>query len=156
LTLLVNKENGARHIQKFVEMGFAACTSCVVPIQMAGLKFIKKIIEEFGGLRDFEFPQVSLMEQYQAQIMSSLAPILETRKDVPRLLAKGIQVLSIFISDGVAKDVNRPTKILTNMLTHVKNGERISNSSLQAETTIQLAVLAAWSRILGSSRRSNA
>lgn len=77
---------------------------------------------------DPEFPESTLLEQYQAQIASALTPAFGTDSS-PEIAAEAISICAEFISNNIVKDVEnfgRLPKILCAALASVE-GIRSSN-----------------------------
>lgn len=60
---------------------------------------------------DPDFPEVNLLEQYQAQISSALTPAFASDSS-PVLAAEAVNVCASFISTGIVTDVERMGRIL--------------------------------------------
>lgn len=65
----------------------------------------------FGRVPDPDFPEATLLEQYQAQISSALTPAFATDSS-PVLAAEAIGVCASFISAGIVSQVERMGRIL--------------------------------------------
>ncbi|KAG5460761.1 MAG: armadillo-type protein, partial [Olpidium bornovanus] len=50
-----------------IKMAFTAATNQVIHMRLEGLQLLKTVIVAFGGLRDPDFEEVSLMEQYHVR-----------------------------------------------------------------------------------------
>ena len=60
---------------------------------------------------DPDFPEATLLEQYQAQISSALTPAFATDSS-PMLAAEAVSVCAAFISTGIVKNAERMGRIL--------------------------------------------
>lgn len=65
----------------------------------------------FGRVPDPDFPEATLLEQYQAQISSALTPAFAADSS-PVLAAEAVGVCAAFISTGIVTDVERMGRIL--------------------------------------------
>lgn len=133
-----------------------ACISAVNPcdpLKLAGLDLLYDLITQFGHVEEPnpEFKGHLILEQYQAQVSAGLRPqfSIETSAHVT---AKACQVCSIWISSGVARDLNdlrRIHQLLVSSLqkltsTHSPDHLIYSELSLTIE---KLAVLRAWAEV---------
>ena len=87
----------------------------------------------YGRTPDPDFPDSTLLEQYQAQISSALTPAFAADSS-PELAAEAIRVCATFIATGIVTDVERMgriPKLLTSALnTFTDTGEFNCVSSL--------------------------
>lgn len=153
LEILQSMRFNSNQVDKVIEIAFCACSPLQYPLQMQGVLLMGQLINSFKDERDPQFPDVPLLEPYQAQIMSSLVPVLESKKHAD-LMSQGIEKMSLFYIHCLMrqrdKKTSRAHRILSVLLEKVKKGERLTceeTSSVQAETLMQLSVLEAWSRI---------
>lgn len=75
-----------------------------------------------AGCVDPEFPESTLLEQYQAQIGSALTPAFAVDSS-PEIAAEAISVCAEFISSGIIGDVEhmgRPLRILVSGLVNIE------------------------------------
>lgn len=61
-----------RIVGDIVKLAFSAITSPVAMLQQHGLELMNVVVVQFGDLSDPDFPQISLLEQYQVQLVSAL------------------------------------------------------------------------------------
>jgi hypothetical protein len=74
----------------------------------------------FGKTPDPDFPEVTLLEQYQAQIGSALTPAFAADSS-PELAAEAINVCATFIATGIVTDVDRMGRILKLLVSALEN-----------------------------------
>lgn len=70
----------------------------------------------FGRTPDPDFPEASILEQYQAQIASAIAPAFVAESS-PELVTEAINVCATFVSAGVVTNVDRMGRIFRPLLT---------------------------------------
>jgi hypothetical protein len=74
----------------------------------------------FGKTPDPDFPEVTLLEQYQAQIGSALTPAFAADSS-PELAAEAINVCATFIATGIVTDIDRMGRILKLLVSALEN-----------------------------------
>ena len=74
----------------------------------------------FGKTPDPDFPEASLLDQYQAQISSALTPAFAADSS-PELAAEAIEVCAAFIATGIVTDVDRMGRILKLLVSALKD-----------------------------------
>ena len=74
----------------------------------------------FGKTPDPDFPEVTLLEQYQAQIGSALTPAFAADSS-PELAAEAVNVCATFIATGIVTDVDRMGRILKLLVAALEN-----------------------------------
>lgn len=74
----------------------------------------------FGKTPDPDFPEVTLLEQYQAQIGSALTPAFAADSS-PELAAEAVNVCATFIATGIVTDVDRMGRILKLLVSALEN-----------------------------------
>ncbi|KAI9831955.1 MAG: hypothetical protein M1826_002683 [Phylliscum demangeonii] len=110
-----------------IRMAFIASTAHVVQLRIWGLRIIYQILKMFGKTPDPDFPEASLLDQYQAQISSALTPAFAA-DSTPELASEAIEVCAAFIATGIVKDVDRELKFLGS----------------NAQAMLKVAVISAW------------
>ena len=81
---------------------------------------ITNIVQLFGKTPDPDFPEVTLLEQYQAQIGSALTPAFAADSS-PELAAEAVNVCATFIATGIVTDVDRMGRILKLLVSALEN-----------------------------------
>jgi hypothetical protein len=105
-------------IADLIKLAFNSCTANVADLRIAGLQLLKNILQVFGPMVDPDFEEHRLLEQYEAQIISALAPAF-TLESHPLVTHSACDVCAFFISSGISHDVNtmvRPFKLLVTIL----------------------------------------
>jgi len=74
---------------------------------------------------DPDFPEVTLLEQYQAQISSALTPAFASDSS-PVLAAEAVGICAAFISTGIVTDVERMGRILKLLVAALEDFSRMS------------------------------
>jgi HEAT repeat-containing protein 5 len=77
-------------------------------------------VQIFGKTPDPDFPEVTLLEQYQAQIGSALTPAFAADSS-PELAAVAVSVCATFIATGIVTDVERMGRILKLLITALES-----------------------------------
>ena len=72
---------------------------------------------------DPDFPEVTLLEQYQAQISSALTPAFAADSSA-LLAAEAVGVCAVFISIGIVTDAERMGRILKLLLSSLEEFTR--------------------------------
>ena len=73
----------------------------VADLEMAGLDLLKDVLEKFVAIEDPDFEEHPLLEQYQAQIISALAPAFAFESNA-EITAKACQVCAYFVGSGIS------------------------------------------------------
>jgi HEAT repeat-containing protein 5 len=79
----------------------------------------------FGKTPDPDFPEATLLEQYQAQIGSALTPAFAADSS-PELAAEAVNVCATFIATGIVTDVDRMGRILKLLVSALENFSSMS------------------------------
>ena len=145
-------------VGELVSMAFSASTSKVTALQMEGLAFLRSIIAHFRHLRDPDFPEIALLEQYQAQLGSALTPSFSAESS-PEVAALAVHVCAEFIASGIVEDVNkmgRILRLLTMALGACRHGDGSSFEAIKlyaenAKSMFKVSVLSAWAELQISS-----
>ncbi|ORY85450.1 armadillo-type protein [Protomyces lactucae-debilis] len=159
LVLAVPSATLGTRVADLVRMAFSASTSKVRELQLEGLRFLRSIIVHFKDLRDPDFPEVALLEQYQAQLGSALTPAFAPECH-PEVAALGVHVCAEFTASGIVEEVSRMGRILK-LLTAALDQFRLQDDGprpAQAENAramLKIAVLSAWAELQISSRRQD-
>lgn len=82
--------------------------------------YANMVTKLFGKTPDPDFPEVTLLEQYQAQIGSALTPAFAADSS-PELAAEAINVCATFIATGIVTDVDRMGRILKLLISALEN-----------------------------------
>ena len=162
-------------LQDLMRIACIATSGCCDTLKLAGLDLLNDLILYFARVEEPnpEFKGHLILEQYQAQVSAALRPqfSIETSAHVT---AKACQVCSMWISSGVARDLNdlrRVHQLLVSSLQKLSNpksgnsnssssngetGPALLNMSASNENLIyselsltveKLAVLRAWAEV---------
>ncbi|KZF21359.1 HEAT repeat protein-like protein [Xylona heveae TC161] len=144
-----------QRIADIVRLAFSASTADVIELRIWGLRVIDQILKLFGKTPDPDFTEVSLLEQYQAQIGSALTPAFAADSS-PELAAEAINVCATFIATGIVTDVDRMGRILKLLVSALENfssdseivaiGDLKSLSS-NAQVMVRMSVFSAWAEL---------
>ncbi|KAF2398248.1 ARM repeat-containing protein [Trichodelitschia bisporula] len=146
-----------------VRIAFSASTAGVIALRLRGMKIIDQILKLFGKTPDPDFPEASLLEQYQAQIGSALTPAFAADSS-PELAAAAINVCASFIATGIVTDVDRMGRILKLLVSALENfSADTENASIgdlkglssNALVMVKMAVFSAWAELQIASAEQN-
>lgn len=157
------KTSLSKKIPEFIRISFISSSSNLITLRISSLKLLGKIIELYADLTDPLYPDISILDQQQAQIMSTITPSFNIGSTV-ELAGEGIVLSSKFISSNVTeiKKLNRIIKILTNSLESIAGNSKINKEdeeksimigeipilTKKSENKIKIYVLQAWARML--------
>ncbi|KAI0080179.1 ARM repeat-containing protein [Panus rudis PR-1116 ss-1] len=141
-------------IADLIKMAFTASATHVTEIRVAGLRVLQDVIEAFASVPDPDYPEASILEQYQAPITAALMPAFSS-DSTAELLASAIKICAIFVSSGIVKEVGRMgriMKVLTSGLEQCKDSAvlRIGDAAdigPNASVMLRIAVLTAWAEL---------
>ena len=153
LKLLLSKK-----INEFVRIAFTSSTSNLVTLRITSLKLLGNIIHLYSDMKDPLYPDISILDQQQAQIMSAIIPSFNKESTI-ELAGEGIVLSSRFISSNITnvKKAPRIIKILTTSLEDLANSHNskgtmkigdISILTKKSEDKIKTYILQAWSKML--------
>lgn len=95
---------------------------------------ITDCLQLFGKTPDPDFPEASLLEQYQAQMSSALTPAFAADSS-PELAAEAVNVCATFVATGIVTDVDRMGRILKLVVSALEN---FSSKSAGASPVLQI------------------
>lgn len=147
-------------LPEVIRVAFTASTASVVELRIGGIQIIGRLLEIFGRVPDPDFPEVTLLEQYQAQISSALTPAFAADSS-PGLAAEAVNVCALFISTGIVSDRERMGRILRLLISALEDFSKTSETvaigdlkglSSNAQIMVRLAVFSAWAELQNSSQ----
>ncbi|KAL9084717.1 MAG: hypothetical protein Q9159_005072 [Coniocarpon cinnabarinum] len=142
-------------VADMIKIAFSASTAGVVEIRIQGIQILGSMLKIFGRVPDPDFPEATLLEQYQAQISSALTPAFAADSS-PTLAAEAIGVCASFISTGIVTSVDRMGRILKLLVSALddfsKEAESLSIGDLKglssnAQVMVRLATFSAWAEL---------
>lgn len=148
----------AKKISEFIRISFISSTSNLISLRIASLKLLGSIIELYADSKDPLYPDVSILEQQQAQIISTITPSFDKNSSI-ELAGEAIILSAKFISSNIT-DMNKSSrilKILTRSLEDLalnstnKKNLKIGDIPIltnKSENKIKIYVLQAWSKLL--------
>lgn len=144
-------------VPDMIRLAFNSSTANVYDLRSKGLFLLRDLLETFLKVEDPDFEGHCLLEQYEAQIVSALAPAFGADSH-PEITSTACKVCSYFIGSGISQDVfnlGRPLKLLSNLAEDfaVKTAGTRSSISSTASYKVKLAVLNAWTDIYASSKQ---
>lgn len=124
----------AHSLQGMVNLGYKLVTGNVEALRTFGLQFLLEVVGSFGDVEDPDYPGHRLLEQYQAQMVSSLRYGLSADHN-PVLMALGARLTTAFLEFGLsAGDLGVVSRLMTMLIAPVKNWSRLVEERMQAET----------------------
>lgn len=154
-------------LQDLMRIACIGITSSLDPLKLVGLDLLLDLILYFGKVEEPnpEFKGHLILEQYQAQVSAALRPQFSFETSA-HVTAKACQVCSMWISSGVARDLNdlrRVNQLLASSLEKLNSNKTastpmVSNDQLiysELSLTVEkLAVLRAWADVYIVARKS--
>eukprot|EP00124_Ichthyophonus_hoferi_P001731 Ihof_evm3s99 gene=Ihof_evmTU3s99 len=135
-------------LSALVGCAFNAATSDSDSLRLAGFRTLLDIIRYFGQAPDPDFEDISLLEQYQAQIGAALRPAFGEDVD-PSLSALAGRVCGAWVSSGVTKDQGELRRIQQLIVGPITDSEDTKYAMYNEATgmTVRVALLHAWAEI---------
>lgn len=137
-------------IQEIVKISFFGSTAPIGVIKLRGANILDKALGLFGHMEDPLYPQVSILEQQQAQIISALIPCFGADSD-SEVIVNAINVGSKFINLPRIKfySKQRILKTLIYLLEEISSNKFLKFGFLEhmseyGKKSIQLAILNCW------------
>ncbi|CAN3376453.1 hypothetical protein DIURU_000115 [Diutina rugosa] len=138
-------------LSELVKISFLGSTSPIIPIKLKGVMLLEKLLDIFGDMVDPLYPEVSILEQQQAQIISALIPCFNTTNSSAEVIVKAISVSSKFVNLPRIKFYSKQRLLttLTFLLEELSSGKfmrfsYLENMSEYERKSIQLAILNCW------------
>ena len=129
-------------LQELMRIACMGATSSCDPLKLVGLDLLHDLILFFANVEEPnpEFKGHLILEQYQAQVSAALRPqfSIETSAHVT---AKACQVCSMWISSGIARDLNdlrRVHQLLVSSLQKLTNTSTPQSANLGSATQSSL------------------
>lgn len=142
-----------KQVGDLIKIAFTSATSQISELQYTGLTFLNEIIVQLGDLSDPDFANISLLEQYQVQIVSALSPAFGSDSS-PGLALIALQTVATFLGSNIIKTkekLGRLLKILDESLSSMSDLEKFKlgklEMSVDAAKALRVAVLAVWAEI---------
>jgi HEAT repeat-containing protein 5 len=166
-SLLMNEDDYLiLFLQDLMRIACIAATSNCDPLKLAGLDLLNDLIFYFGQVEEPnpEFKGHLILEQYQAQVSACLRAQFSFETSA-HVVSKACQVCSMWISSGVARDLNdlrRVHQLLVSSLQKLTNNNNNNQSTNPIKTSTnnenliyselsltveKLAVLRAWAEV---------
>ncbi|SMN17937.1 similar to Saccharomyces cerevisiae YJL207C LAA1 AP-1 accessory protein [Maudiozyma saulgeensis] len=141
-------------IPALIKLSFNATSMRLESINKLGLSILHLVLKLFSKMADQEYPQKSILEQYEAQISSALMPVFHTGSS-PDVIAMAINVGAEIVYSGIvpSTEQNRISQLLIKLLQSFNSNSidiRIGNISISTKTAkrkIELAVLNGWAKL---------
>lgn len=140
-------------VGELIRIAFTASTSSVIELRLLGVQLLNDILVSLRDVEDPDFKEVSLLEQYQAQIGSALTPAFSGDTS-PELAAQAIGVCATFIGAGIIKNVDRMGRILKLLTSALESCSAkaitlgdLKTLSPNAQVMLKMAVLSSWAEL---------
>lgn len=137
-------------IQEIIRLSFLGTTTPILSIRLKGIQLLDKTLSLVGDLEDPLYPDSSILEQQQAQIISALIPCFSADSD-PDVIVEAITVSSKFINLPRIKFYlkQRILKTMIYLLEEISSGKFLKFVFLESmaeysKKAIQLAILNCW------------
>ncbi|QSL66520.1 hypothetical protein MERGE_000900 [Pneumocystis wakefieldiae] len=148
------------NISNLIKIGFMASTGKNYDIRFEGLKIIQKIIKIFSPFKDPDFPTLSLLEQYEAQLVSAIIPSFSS-DSIPEIAVFAMHICSYFLTSEILKEIpktGRIIKLLSSALLDINNSEdTISIGDLECSNNsrilLKLSIISVWAELQIASER---
>ncbi|ODV85739.1 hypothetical protein CANARDRAFT_27834 [[Candida] arabinofermentans NRRL YB-2248] len=154
-------------IPEFVRIAFVSSSSRLIKLRIASLTLLGDIIAIYGDMTDPLYPEVSILDQQQAQIITAIVPAFN-RDSTIELAGAAMVLASKLVSSSIThiSKMSRVVKILTSSLESfvtmnqamndgsgsdkvqqiLKVGD-ISVLTQKSQNKIKVHILQAWARI---------
>ena len=140
-------------VGELIRIAFTASISSVIELRLLGVQLLNDILVSLRDVEDPDFKEVSLLEQYQAQIGSALTPAFSGDTS-PELAAQAIGVCATFIGAGIIKNVDRMGRILKLLTSALESCSAkaitlgdLKTLSPNAQVMLKMAVLSSWAEL---------
>ena len=134
------------HLQAAVDLGYRVATAPTAALRPWGLVLLRRLLARWGAVPDPDVPAAALMEQYAAQVLSSLRAALSPGC-APNACAAGALLASEFVACGLsARDpaVHKRVLALLGAATAVWGPPPAAEADADAEPAPEYS---AWSRM---------
>ncbi|VEU20897.1 DEKNAAC101790 [Brettanomyces naardenensis] len=156
----------ADRIPDFVRISFVCSTSCLVTLRVSSLKLLGRIIDIYASVRDPMYPDVSILDQQQAQIVTAIIPAFD-RESTVDLASVAIVLASKLVTSRITPvtRLGRVLRILTGSLEEFATQSRLTTGlegsgevrklnvgdisviTKKSQNKIKVHILQAWARI---------
>lgn len=137
-------------IQDIIRLSFLGTTTPILAIRLKGIQLLDKTLSLVGDMEDPLYPETSILEQQQAQIISALIPCFGADSD-PDVIVEAIMVSSKFINLPRIKFYlkQRILNTMIYLLEEILSGKFLKFVYLESmaeysRKAIQLAILNCW------------
>lgn len=144
----------SKKVGDIIKIAFSSATSNILGLQYAGLSLLNEVMVQYGDLADPDFPHISLLEQYQVQILSAISPAF-SRDSTPSVAFVALRTCSTFLTSRIVKSkekLNRLVKILEGFILSMKNGDltfKLGQIEMTSDSSkmFRVAVLSVWAQM---------
>ncbi|KAI9202203.1 armadillo-type protein [Polychytrium aggregatum] len=141
-------------LQELIRMAFTAATAVVDELRIEGLRLLDDILEKFQTAMDPDYEGHALLEQYQAQISSSLTPAFAAESS-PEVLSIACRVSAAYVGSGINQDLSTLSRILKLLATSLDKCTATPPPEYEnfphAFTMLKLSILVAWAKLYNAS-----
>jgi hypothetical protein len=144
-------------LSDLIRLSFNSSTASVSFLKLSGLKLLKKILDNFANQKDPDFPEHSLLQQYEAQIISAMAPGFEQGAS-PVITTAACQICSEFLSSGILEDMSlgsRPIRLLFMLLSQFTGDVKLNGRTPTSNVVVKLGVTSALAKLYTLKKTEN-
>lgn len=140
-----------------IRISFTSSTSQICGLQFGGLSLLEEIIAKLSDVADPDFPHLSLLAQYQVQIISALSPAFGVDSS-PDLAMAALRVCATLFTSEIINSREKPIKLIKifeeSLLSIESKSFVLGNLELSANAArvLKVATLALWAQIFNSSK----
>ena len=153
-------------LNSLIKMAFGASTDTLAPesIRVQGVRLLKMIVRIFKDVKDPIYPKSSILEQYEAQLVSAIcSPLKYTEEELkiavsiyPQLQISALELCAYFCSSGVAdiKGLGRIISVMTSYATlfELENADEDTGLDASTQSLVRVAVCSSWAELISSPR----
>nr|BAA21452.1 HYPOTHETICAL 229.9KD PROTEIN IN NUC1-PRP21 INTERGENIC REGION [Schizosaccharomyces pombe] len=141
-------------ISDLVRAAFVLSTSDNFYLKQGGFELLDTIITDFSNVMDPDFDDVSLLDQFQAQISSAFSSAFVDDSS-PEIVAMSLNIASNFIGTGLLKTESQAAKILNLLKEALESSlperagfEENRHFKYDSKYFLRIATLSAWASLL--------
>ncbi|EEB08355.2 Pof6 interacting protein Sip1 [Schizosaccharomyces japonicus yFS275] len=147
----------ASRVSEIVSASFVLSTSDNEKLSISGLRLLNAIITHFSTFKDPDFPDISILNQFEAQISSAITSTFS--KDAsPEVMSLSLAANANFLSSGLVDKLTESNRAFKTLLTaldfSLKGAVEDSSDNLfkhDAKFVLRVATLSAWAQLLTNS-----
>jgi hypothetical protein len=135
-------------LNDLLSVAFGAATAAIAPLRPRGVRLMRTVVERFSGAVDPDYDGHHLLEQYAAQIGSSLRAAFDADA-APELTAAACPVLAAYAGAVLHDEATLEGRLLPLLLGRIDKLRALKYAQYgdHATTMVQLALLGAIARL---------